>query len=207
MDSRPLRAREGLAGEPGAGAVVGDGQRVAVRAVAEAELALEVGTPQRIGGQGLAERRAPGLVALALALGHQAMAVQHHVDGADRGRLDHRQPPGQLVADLGCAPTGIVPLDADNGLLDLEGQFVRVTVRTPGPVFQSADSERLVAVEDLVAGLARDAELPAYPRHLLAIEKPGYKTKTFIHRSTLFPGHRKFPPNASLCNLCARNIL
>ena len=122
---------EALAGEQVAASLVGDGQRVAVFAIAQQELALEVGTPQRIGRQGLAERRAPGLVALAFASFHQAVAVQYHVDGADRWRLDDREHPGQLVADLGRTPAGIVPLDADNGLLDLEGQFVRVTVGAP----------------------------------------------------------------------------
>lgn len=39
------------------------------------------------------------------------------------------------------------------------------------------------------------------------MKQPGYVSYTFVHRFTRSPGHRKFPPNARLCNLCARNIV
>ena len=45
---------EGLAQQQEARGMVGDGQRVAVAAVAELELALEVGAPEIVGGSALA---------------------------------------------------------------------------------------------------------------------------------------------------------
>lgn len=37
---------------------------------------------------------------------------------------------------------------------------------------------------NIAGGLARDIELAAQPRHLLAIEQPGDKTQPFIHFAT-----------------------
>src|SRR5688500_14029414 len=54
---------ERLAHEQEAGGVVGDGERIAVAAIAEPELALEVGAPQIVGSRALGERRALGAVA------------------------------------------------------------------------------------------------------------------------------------------------
>jgi hypothetical protein len=41
----------------------------------------------------------------------------------------------------------------------------------------------------MTAGFARDAELTADHGHFFAIEQAGYKSETFIHTITLFPGH------------------
>jgi hypothetical protein len=46
-----------------------------------------------------------------------------------------------------------------------------------------------VAVEDLVAGLARDPELHAQRRHLLALEQAGDKPESLVHDVTLLPRH------------------
>src|SRR4029453_3774729 len=47
----------------------------------------------------------------------------------------------------------------------------------------------LVAVEDLVAGLARNPELGAQRRHLLALEQAGDKPESLVHDVTLLPRH------------------
>src|SRR5258708_34356295 len=70
----------------------------------------------------------------------------------------------------------------------------------------------LIPGEDLVAGLARDIELAAQHRPLLAIEQPGDKPHPFVHFATLLPGHLRLPQKPKsvtyvpgmICNLCAR---
>src|SRR5262245_41937616 len=54
---------------------------------------------------------------------------------------------------------------------------------------QPFESTILIAVEDLVAGLARDIEFPAQRRHLLALEQASHEAKSFIHLVTLPPRH------------------
>ena len=68
-----------------------DGQRVAVLLVAEPELSLEVRAPQSIGCLGIAERRSLCLIAPLPSPANQTVAVQYRVNGADRGRVDHRK--------------------------------------------------------------------------------------------------------------------
>ncbi len=51
----------------------------------------------------------------------------------------------------------------------------------------------LVTVEDLIAGLARDAGLAADLAHCLTVQKPDNKSKTLLHYRTLLPGHRHIP--------------
>ena len=60
-DGEVLAGRlERFAQQQEARGVVGDGQRVAVSAVAELELALEVGAPEVVGGRARRQRRAAG---------------------------------------------------------------------------------------------------------------------------------------------------
>jgi len=61
--------------------MVRDGQRIAVAAIAELELALEVGTPQIIGECALRQRRAARAVARPAAAFDQAVAVENRMDG------------------------------------------------------------------------------------------------------------------------------
>jgi hypothetical protein len=46
-----------------------------------------------------------------------------------------------------------------------------------------------VAVEDLIAGFAGDAELGAQRGHLLALEQAGDKPEPLVHDVTLLPRH------------------
>jgi len=48
-------------------------------------------------------------------------------------------------------------------------------------VAERRDAAVFVPVEDLVAGLARDAELGAQGRHLLALEQAGDKSEPLVH--------------------------
>ena len=91
--------------------MVGDGERIAVSAVAELELALEVGAPQLVGCSALRQRRSGGAIAgLADAL-DQAMAIENGMDGTLGGNADIAgEPPDQELADLACAPMGLLAL-------------------------------------------------------------------------------------------------
>jgi hypothetical protein len=121
------------------------------------------------------------------------MAIQHRVHGANRWGLDIAMQTAKLVADLGCTPVGVLTLELNDRLLDLKGQPVGVSVRPSTAVGESVEPAILVALEDLVAGLARDIELAAERRHLLAIEQSRYESKTLIHFVTLLPRHFALP--------------
>ena len=62
-------------------------------------------------------------------------------------------------------------------------------IRAPAAVREPVDPIVLVAVVDFVAGLARDPELGADRRHLLAVQQPGHEPETLVHDVTLLPGH------------------
>src|SRR5579872_6054800 len=63
-----------------------------------------------------------------------------------------------------------------------------------------ADSAvRVVACEDLVTGLAGDAELSAQRRHLLSIQQPGNELQSFVHGFTHLPGHLALPAKGPNC--------
>jgi hypothetical protein len=79
---------ESLAEEEEAGGVVGDGERVAILAVAEAELALDVDAPEVVGVGAGGERCALGAAARVAVVADQAVAIADGVDGAGGGRLD-----------------------------------------------------------------------------------------------------------------------
>ena len=84
-------------------------------------------------------------------------------------------------------------------------QLIGVAHRPPRAVRQGLQSVFLVPVKDLVAGLARDPELPAHVRHGLTIEQAGHKPKPFFHHRTRFPRHPHLPQNKSgKCNPCVR---
>jgi hypothetical protein len=61
-------------------------------------------------------------------------------------------------------------VEPNDQMLDLEGQLDCLPVGPATAVGQSFEPAVLVALEDLVASLARDIELAAQRRHLLAVE-------------------------------------
>src|SRR5215469_9286951 len=185
--------------------MVGDGERVAILAIAELELALEVGAPQFVGCLALRQRctsRPPSRPARDL---DQAMPVEHGVNGAFGGNPKIPvQPPDQQLADLARPPMRLVALGVYDQLLDLHRQLVGVAHRPAGAVGQRLEPVLLVAVEDLVAGLARDAELAADLRHPFPIKKPCDKPQALVHDRTLLPRHQPLPPNEERCYPCVR---
>jgi hypothetical protein len=106
--------------------MVGDGQRIAVPAVAQFELALEVGAPQIIGGCPFGAARAVARPAAAL---DQAVTVEHRMDGAFGWNSDVPiEPPDQQFADLVRAPVRLLGLEPDNQALDRLRQLIGISV-------------------------------------------------------------------------------
>src|SRR5262249_18557625 len=100
-----------------------------------------------------------------------------------------------------------VLLEAHDLGLDLERQLVSVAIRPARAVGEPVKAGLVVAPEDLVSGLARDAELAAQPCHFLPVQQSSDELEPFIHRVTLLPGHFALPQKARLCNPCLRNEL
>src|SRR5215469_14764226 len=121
---------------------------------------------------------------------HQAVAIEHGMDGAFGRNGDAGEPADQTLADLARTPTGVLMLHAQDVVLHLKGEFIGVAIGTSAPVGQPLHPTFLVAIKDLVAGLAGDAELPAQLRHGLASYVASHKLKPFVHYRTLLPRHR-----------------
>src|SRR6266536_154015 len=185
--------------------MIGDRERVAVAPVTELEPALEVGAPQVVRGNPSGQRRAARTMARPAAPLDQAMAVQHGMDGTF-GRYPDvaRQPADQQLADLARAPVRLVAFEPDDEGLELRGQLVGVADRPARAVAQGRKPVLFVAVENLVAGLAGDAELPAHVRHGFPVQQAGDKAQAFLHHRTRFPRHQHLPPKGEKCYPCVR---
>ena len=185
--------------------MVGDSQRIAVPAIAELELALEVGAPQIIGSGARRQRRAARAVARPAAVLHQAMAIEDRMDGAFGRNPDIPvEPPDQKLSDLARAPVRLLGLEPDNQALDLLRKLVGIAHRPPGAIAQGLKPVLPVAIENLVAGLAGYAEFPAHIRHGLAVQQAGNKPKALFHHRTRFPRHPHLPPKSEKCYPCVR---
>src|SRR5215831_5749333 len=60
---------------------------------------------------------------------------------------------------------------------------------SPTEVGEPLDAAFLIAIEDLVPGLARDPELSAQIRHCLARQPASHELNSLIHHRTLLPRH------------------
>jgi hypothetical protein len=118
------------------------------------------------------------------------------------------EPAHQRLADLAGAPVRLLVLQPDNQGLELLRELVGVAYWPPGAVAQRFQPVLLVAVENLVAGLAGYAELPADLGHGFPVQKPGDKAQALLHHRTRFPRHPHLPQNKSgKCNPCVRYVL
>ena len=94
-------------------------------------------------------------------------------------------------------------LDAENAALDLEGKLVGLAVGSPTAIVKGIEAAFLVAVEDLVAGDTRNAELTAEG----AIFSPSSSRAMNLRRSSMvlhsFQGIRGLP-KYPMCKPCVR---
>jgi len=128
------------------------------------------------------------------------------MDRADSRQVRAGELLPELLADLGCAPARILPLQAHDRGFNRRRQSICLPVRAMTPIAEGLDPAVLVAIEDLVAGLTGDPELGAQRRHLLALEQAGDKPESLIHDVTLLPRHAPSWWGAE-CHLSARNTL
>src|SRR5436309_7884823 len=115
------------------------------------------------------------------------------MDGAFSGELDVREAAQQPLADLASTPAGMLVLHIENVVLHLKRELVSIAIRTTATIGETLHTALLVAVEDLVAGLAGNAELAAQLRHRLTSESASHELESFIHYRTLLPRH-PLPP-------------
>jgi hypothetical protein len=71
------------------------------------------------------------------------------------------EPADQALSDFPCTPAGVLPLHVQNEVLHLKRQLMGIPIGTAASVGEPLNPAFLVAIEDLVAGLAGDSELPA----------------------------------------------
>src|SRR5688500_6301714 len=122
---------------------------------------------------------------------HQAVAIEHGVDRADRGQVRAGELLPEFLSDLGRAPARILSLQTDDRRLNRCWEAIRLSVCAVAPIAKGLDATVFVAVEDLVAGLARNPELGAQRRHLFALEQAGDKPESLVHDVTLLPRHAR----------------
>src|ERR1700724_976727 len=124
---------------------------------------------------------------------HQAVAIEHGMDGAIGGDPDIGESANQALSDLTSAPAGVLALNVEDVVLNLKRELMGIPIGTPAPVGQTLNPALLVALEELVPGFAGDPELSAEFRHGLAGDPASHKLKLFIHHRTLPPRHLTSP--------------
>src|SRR5215469_5580250 len=96
------------------------------------------------------------------------MAIEHRMDGAFRRDGNPAESANEALADFAGAPAGVLALHVQDKVLHLKGKLVRVTIGASAPIGQPVNPALLVAIKDLVTGLARDPKLPAEICHRFA---------------------------------------
>jgi hypothetical protein len=90
------------------------------------------------------------------------------MDGAFGGHWNTGEPAHEAFPDFASTPAGVLTLHVQDVVLHLEGELIRVPKGTSAPVRQPFHPTFLVAIENLVTGLAGNPELSAKFRHWLA---------------------------------------
>jgi len=181
---------EGLAAQEIARCLVGDRQGVTISAVAQLELALEVGAPQIVGA---ADSAVPMALFARFLLRawltrpyRSSTACTVLLAGMRTSPARRRTRSSRILR----APSAASPGCNERS--------------SPGPVRQGLQPVLLAAIEDLVAGLARDPERPTHLAHTFALQQTGDKSKTLIHDRSLSPRHPHLPTKIEKCNPCLR---
>jgi len=151
--------------------LVGDRQRVAVEAIAGAEVALEVGGPEIIGLRG-GRWHDPGVLVAAPPppVLDQSAAGQEIPGRADGGQVRARMPRPEPVQELGGSPARMLPTGGADQGRDLLGDPVRARMRAPAAILQPLPARVLEPPEPLVAGLPADAGPRAELDHRVQVQ-------------------------------------
>ena len=84
------------------------------------------------------------------------------------GNCDVGESADQALSDLTSAPAGVLTLHVQDKVLHLKGKLMGIAIGTAASVGQPLNAAFLIAIKDLVAGLAGDSELPAEFGHRFA---------------------------------------
>src|SRR5579863_1975713 len=118
------------------------------------------------------------------------MTIEDSVDGAASRDLHFtRQSSEEALPDLAGAPVWFLALGCYDGRFDLLRQLVGIAVGAPGTIREPLQSAFLIALEDLIAGFARDLKLPAQRGHALAVFEPNHESYACVHNRTFLPWH------------------
>ena len=90
------------------------------------------------------------------------------------------QSSNQAIPDFARSPMRLTALGGGDHALELLRQLVRIPNGSARTIVQGLLAVLFVAVEDLVAGLARYAEFTAQARHRLSFQQPADKTQAFL---------------------------
>src|SRR3984893_2807364 len=130
------------------------------------------------------------------------------MDGTFRRDGNTGEAAQQALTDFASTPAGVLVLYVQDEIFDLERKSVGVAIRTSASVREPLHAAFLITIEDLIAGLAGDAKLPAKFRHRLAGQPASHKLQSLIHYRTLLPRHHSLPSKGRKCHLCVRyNVL
>jgi hypothetical protein len=166
-----LRGEQGVTRQEVTGVLVGDGERVAIDAVAGPEVPLEVGGPEVVG---LRRRRGDDagmlVVASTPALLYEAAASEEIAGGADGGPVQGRLPRPQPGQELGGPSARMLPArGADHGR-DVRRDAVGALMRGATAIAQTLAAVLIEAIEPFVAGLAADAVPRAEFDHRIQVQ-------------------------------------
>src|ERR1700686_5910283 len=89
------------------------------------------------------------------------------MDGTFRRDGNTGEAPQQALTDFASTPAGVLVLYVQDEVFDLERKLVGVAIRTSASVRKPLHAAFLITIENLIAGLAGDAKLPAKFRHRL----------------------------------------
>src|ERR1700730_5621845 len=136
------------------------------------------------------------------------MTIEDGVNGAASWDFYFRgQSSKEALPDLAGAPVGFLTLGGNDGRFDLLRQLVCISMRAPGTIREPLQSAFLIAVDDLVAGLAGNLKLAAQRGHALAVFEPNHESYAFVHNRTFLPWHPTAPLTGKKCNPCLRYVL
>ena len=90
------------------------------------------------------------------------------MNGAFGRNLDTGKSANQALSNLTSSPGGVLALHIQDIVFNLKRKLMGIVTGAPAPVGQPLNATFLVAIEDLVAGLAGERELSAEFRHRLA---------------------------------------
>src|SRR6202158_5736076 len=136
------------------------------------------------------------------------------MDGTFRRGWNTGEPAQQALTNFASTPAGVLMLYVQDEIFDLERKSVGVAIRTSASVREPLHAAFLITLENLIAGLAGDAKLPAKFRHRFAAYPASHKLQSFIHYRTLLPRHNSLPlrgesvtyVSGTMCYLCLRSL-